>query len=229
MDWKEVAKSWIEFDALDSELKNQLTELKKNDKQLEESFYKNLEFGTGGMRGEIGAGTNRMNVYTVRKAPPGLAAYIEGNGLEAKRRGVVIAYYSRHFSPEFAMEAAKTLATRGIQTYVFEKLTPTPELSFAVRYLQAFSGIVITASHNPPEYNGYKVYGSDGGQLPPEGADVIISKVNEIENELLIEVEDKESLMEKGLITLIGHEVDQAYTEKLMTISENPTISDEID
>ena len=229
LDWKRMAKKWLQYEFLDEVVKGQLDRIKSDEKSMEEAFYKNLEFGTGGMRGEIGAGTNRMNLYTVRKASAGLAAYIEGNGLEAKRRGVVIAYDSRHFSPEFAMEAAKTLATRGIQTYVFEKLTPTPELSFAVRYLQAFSGIVITASHNPPEYNGYKVYGSDGGQLPPEGADVIISKVNEIENELLIEVEDKESLMEKGLITLIGHEVDQAYTEKLMTISENPTISDEID
>ena len=229
LDWKEKARKWVQYEFLDEVVKGQLDRIKSDEKSMEEAFYKNLEFGTGGMRGEIGAGTNRMNLYTVRKASAGLAAYIEGNGFEAKRRGVVIAYDSRHFSPEFAMEAAKTLATRGIQTYVFDKLTPTPELSFAVRYLQAFSGIVVTASHNPPEYNGYKVYGSDGGQLPPEGADVIISKVNEIENELAIEVEDQETLMEKGLITLIGPEVDQAYTEKLMTISENPTISDEID
>ncbi len=229
MDWKQKANKWLQYEFLDEVLKGQLDHIKLDDKSMEEAFYKDLEFGTGGMRGEIGAGTNRMNLYTVRKASAGLAAYIEENGLEAKKRGVVIAYDSRHFSPEFAMEAAKTLATSGIQTYVFEKLTPTPELSFAVRYLQAFSGIVVTASHNPPEYNGYKVYGPDGGQLTPEGADVIISKMNEIENELLIEVEDQQILIDKGLIKLIGHEVDQAYTEKLMTISENPTISDEID
>lgn len=229
MSWKQKAERWIQCEFLDKVVQQQLARIKADAKGLEEAFYKDLEFGTGGMRGEIGAGTNRMNLYTIRKASAGLAAYIESNGLEAKKRGVVIAYDSRHFSPEFAMEAAKTLATRGIQAYVFDALRPTPELSFAVRYLQAFSGIVVTASHNPPEYNGYKVYGSDGGQLPPEAADVIIAKVNEIENELLIEVEDQQSLMEKGLIKMIGHEIDQAYNEKLMTISENRNMADEID
>ncbi|MGG1396466.1 phospho-sugar mutase [Bacillus salipaludis] len=229
MDWKENASRWINFEGLDSELKNQLSDLKKDDKQLEEAFYKNLEFGTGGMRGEIGVGTNRMNLYTVRKASAGLAAYIEENGLEAKKRGVVIAYDSRHKSPEFAMEAAKTLATKGIQTYVFDELRPTPELSFALRYLNAFSGIVVTASHNPPEYNGYKVYGHDGGQLPPESADQVIARVNEIENELLIEVDSEEYLRNAGLIKIIGSEIDNAYLEKLKTISENPTLAQESD
>ncbi|MFJ7727966.1 phospho-sugar mutase [Neobacillus sp. NPDC097160] len=229
MDWKVIASSWIEFYGLDKELKNQLEKLKKDEKQLEESFYKNLEFGTGGMRGEIGVGTNRMNIYTVRKASAGLAAYIEEQGVEAKQRGVVIAYDSRHKSPEFALEAAKTLATKGIQTYVFNELRPTPELSFALRYLNAFSGIVITASHNPPEYNGYKVYGSDGGQLPPEGADLVITKVNAIENELLIEVDSEEKLRDSGLIKTIGSEIDQAYIEKLKTISENPGLAEDTD
>lgn len=229
MEWKQKADRWIQYELLDQVVKEQLNRIKEDEKSLEEAFYKNLEFGTGGMRGEIGAGTNRMNIYTIRKASAGLASYIEGNGEEAKKRGVVIAYDSRHFSPEFAMEAAKTLATMGIQTYVFESLRPTPELSFAVRHLHAFSGIVVTASHNPPEYNGYKVYGSDGGQLPPEGADVIIAKVNEIDNELLIEVADQKELMEKGLISIIGPEVDTAYLEKLMTISENPNMADEVD
>ncbi|WML57309.1 phospho-sugar mutase [Neobacillus sp. PS2-9] len=227
MNWKTVAKSWMEFEGLDAELQAQLNEWKNDEKQLEEAFYKNLEFGTGGMRGEIGAGTNRMNIYTVRKASAGLAAYIEEQGLEAKQRGVVIAYDSRHKSPEFALEAAKTLATKGIQTYIFDELRPTPELSFALRYLHAFSGIVITASHNPPEYNGYKVYGSDGGQLPPIPADQVISKVNEIENELLIEVGSEDQLRAAGLIKTIGSEIDQAYTEKLKTISENPNLSEE--
>ena len=181
------------------------------------------------MRGEIGVGTNRMNLYTVRKASAGLAAYIEEQGVEAKQQGVVIAFDSRHKSPEFAMEAAKTLATKGIQTYVFDELRPTPELSFALRYLKAFSGIVITASHNPPEYNGYKVYGVDGGQLTPVSADIVITKVNEIENELLIEVESEEKLREAGLIKIIGAEIDKAYIEKLKTISENPTLADESD
>jgi phosphoglucomutase len=229
MDWKTKANRWMEFEGLDNELKNQLNEIKKDEKQLEEAFYKNLEFGTGGMRGEIGVGTNRMNLYTVRKASAGLAAYIEEQGVEAKQRGVVIAFDSRHKSPEFAMEAAKTLATKGIQTYVFDELRPTPELSFALRYLNAFSGIVVTASHNPPEYNGYKVYGSDGGQLPPDSADIVIAKVNEIENELLIEVASEESLKAAGLIKTIGSEIDTAYTEKLKTISENPSLFEETD
>ncbi|MDN3018808.1 phospho-sugar mutase [Paenibacillus sp. BSR1-1] len=229
MDWKEVANSWIEFKDLDVELHNQLEEIKKEEKLLEEAFYKNLEFGTGGMRGELGVGTNRMNIYTVRKASAGLAAYIEEHGVEAKQRGVVIAFDSRHKSPEFAMEAAKTLATKGIQTYVFDELRPTPELSFALRYLNAFSGIVITASHNPPEYNGYKVYGSDGGQLPPADADIVISRVNELENELLIEVDSEEKLKAAGLIKTIGQEVDKAYLENLKTISENPHLAEETD
>lgn len=229
MNWKENAERWIEFNGLDAELKNQLNEIQKDEKLLEEVFYKNLEFGTGGMRGEIGAGTNRMNIYTVRKASAGLAAYIEEQGTDAKARGVVIAFDSRHKSPEFSMEAAKTLATRGIQTYIFDELRPTPELSFALRHLNAFSGIVVTASHNPPEYNGYKVYGSDGGQLPPESADIVIEKVNQIENELLIEVDSEESLKASGLIKTIGSEIDEAYTEKLKTISENPSLFKETD
>lgn len=229
MSWKQKADRWLSFASMDAELKNELDTLKDNDKMLEEVFYKGLEFGTGGMRGEIGSGTNRMNLYTVRKASAGLAAYIEENGAEAKNRGVVIAFDSRHKSPEFAMEAAKTLATRGIQTYIFEELRPTPELSFAVRHLNAFAGIVITASHNPPEYNGYKVYGQDGGQLPPASADVVIKKVNEIEDELALEVMPEGQLKEQGLIQIIGAEVDQAYLEKLLTISENPELAEETD
>ncbi|MCH6268290.1 MULTISPECIES: phospho-sugar mutase [Neobacillus] len=229
MDWRTAAKSWLEFKELDSELKSQLATLEQDEKLLEEAFYKNLEFGTGGMRGELGVGTNRMNIYTVRKASAGLAAYIEEQGEAAKQRGVVLAFDSRHKSPEFALEAAKTLATRGIQTYVFDELRPTPELSFALRYLNAFSGIVITASHNPPEYNGYKVYGSDGGQLPPEAADQVIAKVNEIGNELVIKVDKEETLRTAGLIKTIGEEIDQAYIEKLKTISENPQLAEETD
>lgn len=229
MDWKQTAKRWLDFNEIDNEIKEQLNQLSENEKNLEDAFYKELEFGTGGMRGVIGAGTNRMNLYTVRKASAGLAAYIESNGEEAKKRGVAIAYDSRHKSPEFAMEAAKTLATRGIQTYVFNELRPTPELSFAVRHLNAFAGIVITASHNPPEYNGYKVYGPDGGQLPPNSADEVIAKVNEIENELTIEVASQQELVDKGLIKIIGEEIDNVYVENLLTISENPNIANETD
>lgn len=220
MNWKTKAEKWLNFEGLDTELKTQLKGL--NDKELEEAFYKDLEFGTGGMRGEIGPGTNRMNIYTVRKASSGLAAFIEEAGLEAMKRGTVIAYDCRHKSREFAMEAARTLASRGIQTYVFDELRPTPELSFAVRYLNAYAGIVITASHNPPEYNGYKVYGPDGGQLTLENADKVIEKVSGFENELLLDVLSQKELMEKGLIKIIGEDIDHVYLENLVSISENP-------
>ncbi|MED1220728.1 phospho-sugar mutase [Bacillus paralicheniformis] len=227
MSWRTSYERWKNKENLDSELKSLLLEAEGNEKELEDCFYKKLEFGTAGMRGEIGPGPNRMNVYTVRKASAGLAAYIGANGEEAKKRGVVIAYDSRHKSPEFAMEAAKTLAENGVQTYVFDELRPTPELSFAVRELNAFAGIVITASHNPPEYNGYKVYGEDGAQLPPADADKLIGYVNAIENELEIEAGDEAALTEKGLIQIIGEEIDQAYLDKLTSISVNPDLAKE--
>ena len=229
MDWKTAYKKWNDHLTLEPELHEKLTALADDEVALEDCFYKNLEFGTGGMRGEIGVGTNRMNVYTIRKATQGFASYIEKLGEEAKQRGVVIAYDSRHKSPEFAMEAAKTLATNGIQAYVFDSLRPTPELSFAVRHLHAIGGIVITASHNPPEYNGYKVYNEDGGQLPPADADVLIEMVNAIENELEISVEEESVLRDKGLIKIIGKEVDDAYNEKVLTISEQPDLAKEVD
>ncbi|MGG3890413.1 phospho-sugar mutase [Metabacillus fastidiosus] len=229
MGWEKSYQRWKNKQNLDQELSDLLTAIAGNEKALEDCFYKELEFGTGGMRGEIGPGTNRMNIYTIRKASEGLAKYIKSFGEEAKKRGVAIAYDSRHKSPEFAMEAAKTLATHGIQTYVFDELRPTPELSFAVRYLNAFSGIVVTASHNPPEYNGYKVYGEDGGQLPPAAADEVIAYVNAVEDELEIEVREEDALKAQGLIKIIGEEIDQAYTEKLTTISVNPNLSNEVD
>ncbi len=228
MTWKMIYERWKEAQ-LDEELRAHLEQLEQDEKLLEDCFYKTLEFGTGGMRGEIGPGTNRMNIYTVRKASAGLARYIASFGEEAKKRGVVIAYDSRHKSQQFAMEAAKTLATYGIQTYVFDELRPTPELSFAVRHLRAFSGIVITASHNPPEYNGYKVYGEDGAQLPPHIADVVIEYVNAIENEWELAVEQEDVLKEKGLIQIIGAEIDEAYIQKLKTISLSPQLAHEVD
>lgn len=229
MTWRKSYERWKQTEHLDPELKERLIELEGDEQALEDCFYKDLEFGTGGMRGEIGAGTNRMNIYTVRKASAGFAAYISKQGEEAKKRGVVIAYDSRHKSPEFAMEAAKTLATQGIQTYVFDELRPTPELSFAVRQLNAYGGIVVTASHNPPEYNGYKVYGDDGGQLPPKEADIVIEQVNAIENELTITVDEENKLKEKGLIKIIGEDIDKVYTEKLASISVHPELSEEVD
>ncbi|WP_026692578.1 phospho-sugar mutase [Peribacillus kribbensis] len=229
MDYKTTASQWETFSGLDEEIKGELAILKENEKSLEDAFYKNLEFGTGGMRGEIGAGTNRMNIYTVRKATEGLSRYIASFGDEAKKRGVVIAYDSRRKSPEFAMEAAKTLATNEIQVYLFDSLRPTPELSFAVRELNAYAGIVVTASHNPPEYNGYKVYGPDGAQLPPLQADEVIRHVNSIENELTISVKEESGLKEAGLIKIVGSELDEAYNQKLMTISQNPELAKKSD
>jgi phosphoglucomutase len=229
MVWKQKASRWQQFEGLEKDLRDQLTQIQHDEKALEEAFYKNLEFGTGGMRGEIGVGTNRMNTYTVRKASAGLAAYIESAGENAKKRGVAIAYDSRHKSKEFSLEAAKMFASRGIKAYLFDDLRPTPELSFAIRHLNAFSGVVVTASHNPPEYNGYKVYGPDGAQLPPADADIVIGHIEEISDELLLEVKDERTLLEQGLIEYIGEKVDQAYQKNLVTISENPQIANEVD
>ncbi|MDN4634595.1 phospho-sugar mutase [Sphingomonas sp. PsM26] len=228
MNWKAQLDKWLTFNTLDTELKKELLLMKENAKEMEDAFYKNLEFGTGGMRGELGPGTNRLNIYMVRKATEGLAYYIEESGEEAKKKGVVVAYDSRHKSPEFALEVAKVLGQHGIKTYIFDELRPTPELSYAVRYLNAFAGIVITASHNPPEYNGYKVYGEDGGQLPPAAADNIILHMNRIENELSISVKGEQELLAEGLLTYIGAEVDAAYTEALKTIQLNRELVQEV-
>lgn len=227
MQWKSVHEKWTSYQQLDPEVKELLGSI-TDEVELEDCFYKNLEFGTGGMRGLLGAGTNRMNVYTVRKAALGLGRYIEENGEEAKARGVVIAYDSRHKSEQFALETAKTLGNLGINVYVFESLRTTPELSFAVRYLHAFSGVVITASHNPSTYNGFKVYGQDGAQFASRDADVIVKNVNDIENELTIPVADAEELKENGLLTIIGEQVDKVYLQKLQSLIVNQSIIDEM-
>ena len=219
MTWRETAEKWLNCGHLDPALKAKLLEIKDDEKQLEDMFYKNLEFGTGGMRGEIGPGTNRINIYTVRKASSGLASYLLNKGEDNARKGVVIAHDSRHMSREFALEAAKTLGCRGIKVYLFEDLRPTPELSFAVRYLGAAAGIVITASHNPPIYNGYKVYGPDGGQLPPKPADELTKYVLQTGDELSVPVADEKELQEKGLLEYIGESVDEAYLDRVISIS----------
>ncbi|MEH7590580.1 phospho-sugar mutase [Priestia megaterium] len=219
MTWKTEWKKWSTHKELPSEFKKQMTEM--NEREREEAFYKQLEFGTGGMRGELGAGPNRMNIYTIRKVTAGLAAYLEENGKEAKKQGVVIAYDSRHGSAEFALEAAKTLGANGIKSYVFQELRPTPELSFAVRYLRAYAGIMITASHNPSAYNGYKVYGEDGAQLPPPAAEVIVKHMNEIENELLLKVKDERELLSQNLVSYIGENLDQVYLDYVKSLQLN--------
>ncbi|MGG1678246.1 phospho-sugar mutase [Neobacillus sp. NRS-1170] len=224
LSWLDNTEKWFSFNKLDKELKYKLFEIDSIKKILEDSFYKHLEFGTGGMRGELGPGINRLNKYTIRRAAEGLARYIVVQGQTAQQRGVVIAYDSRHKSPEFALEVAKTVGKHGIKAYLFDELRPTPVLSFAVRYLNAFSGVVITASHNPPEYNGFKVYGEDGGQIPPEAADSIIRYVNAVENELTVKVAEKQELLASGLLTYIGEEIDRAYVEQLKTLQLNPEI-----
>ncbi|MBU5343214.1 phospho-sugar mutase [Caldifermentibacillus hisashii] len=228
MSWKEIADKWLNNESLDGNLKEQLYKLKEDEKSLEELFYKNLEFGTGGMRGEIGPGTNRMNIYTVRKASEGLAQYLLSKGEESAKRGVVISYDSRHMSPEFALEVAKTVGKHGIKSYLFSELRPTPELSFAVRHLGAAAGVMVTASHNPPEYNGYKVYGDDGGQLPPKQADALTNFVNSVENELSIEVTGKEELLANGLLQYIGEDIDQIYLENVAKIQLNKEIVEKV-
>ena len=224
MAYKEIVEKWTSFADLEPNLKAKLAELQQSEKLVEDSFYKHLEFGTGGMRGELGPGINRMNIYTVRKAAEGLGKYIVEQGEEAMNRGVAIAYDSRHQSPEFALEVAKVVGKLGVKSYLFEELRPTPLLSFAVRHLNTFAGVVITASHNPPEYNGFKAYGEDGGQLPPEAADIIIRYVNAVENELTIEVLEEKELLEKGLLTYIGKGVDDAYIEELKSIQLNSNL-----
>lgn len=188
--------------------------------QLKDAFYTQLAFGTGGMRGELGPGPNRMNIYTVRKVTKGLAKYIEKQGTDAKRKGVVIAYDSRHQSQEFALEVAKTLGMHNIQAYVFEEMRPTPELSFAVRYLYAYAGIMITASHNPAAYNGYKVYGQDGAQLPPAAADEIVSYMSDIENELHIQVQDEQVLLKENLLSYSGENLDHVYVDYVKSLQQ---------
>lgn len=219
MSWESTYEKWQSFEGLEEEIREDLAALEDNEKELEDAFYTDLKFGTAGMRGVIGAGTNRMNTYTVRQVTEGLAQFIEAQGEEAKKRGVVIAYDSRHKSPEFSLEAAKTLGAHGIKTYLFESLRSTPELSFAVRHLETAAGIMMTASHNPPEYNGYKVYGADGGQFPPKEANELTTYVQAVENSLEIDVLNRGELEDQGLLEMVGEAVDTAYLEKLDTVN----------
>ncbi|WP_373470640.1 phospho-sugar mutase [Carnobacterium alterfunditum] len=228
MSWRETYQLWENFNDLETELKNELKSLKDDSDTLEDAFYAPLEFGTAGMRGIIGAGVNRMNAYTVRQATEGLALFMDSLGEETKKRGVAIAYDSRHKSPEFAIEAAKTLGAHGIPAFVFESLRPTPELSFAVRHLNAFAGIMVTASHNPAEYNGYKVYGEDGGQMPPKEADALTAYVRSVKNMLEIKVLSREDLEAQGLLTIIGEEVDSEYLENIKSVTVNPELVKEM-
>ena len=217
MNYKEIYNEWMESSYFDEETKRELAKIADNDTEIKERFYKSLEFGTGGLRGIIGAGTNRMNVYTVRKATRGICKYIDRKfGEEGKNRGVVIAHDSRRMSREFCEEVAATLAAYGVRAFVFDSLRATPILSFAIRHLNCQMGIVITASHNPKEYNGYKVYGSYGGQICVEEANEIIDEINSLENLNEIKAGNFESLVSSGMITVLDDGVDNAFNEAVM-------------
>ena len=225
MTYQENYQKWVDFADLPDYLRRDLESM--DEKTKEDAFYTNLEFGTAGMRGLIGAGTNRINIYVVRQATEGLARLIESKGGNEKERGVAIAYDSRHFSPEFAFESAAVLAKHGIKSYVFESLRPTPELSFAVRHLNCFAGIMITASHNPAPFNGYKVYGEDGGQMPPHDADALKTYIRAIDNPFTVEVADVEAEKASGLIEVIGEAVDVEYLKEVKDVNINPALIEE--
>ncbi len=213
MDYKAIYDQWLQDPYFDAETKAELERIAEDDKEIKERFYKDLGFGTAGLRGIIGAGTNRMNIYVVRKTTQGLANYIRSVGKEGQ--GVAIAYDSRNMSPEFADEAALCLAANGIKAYVFETLRPTPELSFALRHLGCAAGINITASHNPPEYNGYKVYWEDGAQITPPHDSGIMEQVQKVTDYSQVRTMDKETAIAQGVYQVIGQEVDDAYMGEL--------------
>ena len=226
MSYMEQFNFWVEDSYFDDETNKELLAIKEDEKEIEDRFYKELEFGTGGLRGVIGAGTNRMNIYTVRKATQGLANYILKQG--GAEKGIAIAYDSRRMSPEFADEAALCMAANGIKAYVFDALRPTPELSFAIRKLGCISGIVVTASHNPPEYNGYKVYWEDGAQVTAPKDKEIITEVKNVTDYHIVKTMDKEEAMKAGLYNVIGKDIDDAYMVELKKQIIHPEVIEEV-
>lgn len=222
MESLDLYRVWLEHPYFDETVRAELRSIADRPQEIEDRFYQYLEFGTGGLRGLIGAGTNRINRYTVRHATQGLAKYIQTFGPEAMARGVVIAHDSRHFSSEFAQEAALTLNANGIVAYLWESLRPTPMLSFAVRELGAIAGIVVTASHNPPPYNGYKVYWEDGGQVPPERAEAILAAIRSITDLTTIQPMAEEAARSAGLLRLVPPTVDEGYYERLLDLTAAP-------
>lgn len=222
--YKDEYNFWLSSDYFDEGTKQELRAISGDEKEIEDRFYKDLEFGTGGLRGKIGAGTNRMNIYTVRKATQGLADYISSLGDVYKARGVVIAHDSRHKSREFALESAGVLNANGIKTYVFDDLRPTPELSFAVRRLKAAAGIVITASHNPPQYNGYKVYLEDGGQAVSPYVNEIMKRIEAIKDITTIKPMDMEKAKSNGLFSVLDSSIDDDYINMVKSQVLNPEL-----
>lgn len=221
--YQEKYLKWLNHPNLDPSYKPVLEAM--SEQEITDAFYTNIEFGTAGMRGVLGPGTNRINLHTIRKANTGFAQYIIANGKDAMNRGVAIGYDNRHMSYEFAMDCAKSLAANNIKAYVFESLRPTPELSFAVRHLNCFGGIMVTASHNPKEYNGYKLYDEKGCQLVPHLAQQVIDRVNAIEDELAISIDLTKE--QEALITMIGKEVDEVYYQNVLNIQLNPEVNKE--
>ena len=221
MSWEENYQTWKDNPELAADLKAELDQLADNQEALEDAFYEPLSFGTAGMRGVLGVGINRMNIYTVRQATEGLATFMDTLDDETKQRGVAISYDSRHHSQEFAFDAARVLGAHGIPTFVFESLRPTPELSFTVRHLHTYAGIMITASHNPKQYNGYKIYGEDGAQMPPKESDMITKYIRQVKDIFDVKVADKDALIEDGTLKIIGDEVDKAYLEEVNQVTIN--------
>lgn len=226
--WKDTYQTWLNETSLELSLKNELQDMATNETKLEDAFYAPLSFGTAGMRGLLGPGINRMNIYTVRQATEGLARFMDTLDESVKTRGVAISFDSRHHSQDFAHEAAHVLGAHGIKSFVFEGLRPTPELSFTVRHLHTYAGIMITASHNPKEYNGYKIYGEDGGQMPPKESDLITSYVRKVSDLFNIQVADETQLMNDHTMKIIGDDVDQAYLAKVKTVTINPKLAQEV-
>ena len=222
LDFKNEYLKWVNSDCTDANTKNELNLIENDENEIKERFYKHLEFGTAGIRGILGAGTNRMNIFVVRRVTQGLANFICAQGEEAKNRGVAISYDSRIMSDVFANETACVLAANGIKVYLSNRLRPVPMLSFAIRHFNAINGIMITASHNPPEHNGYKVYGEDGGQLNPADADIVLSEIEKLD--LLGEVKtcSIDEGISKGLIVMFGENLDNAYYEKALSLRINP-------
>lgn len=226
MSWKDTYKVWRERTDLEPDLKQELAAM-SDDKEIEDAFYGPLSFGTAGMRGLMGPGINRMNVYTVRQATEGLATLMDSLGDDIKKRGVAIGYDSRHNSRKFAHDAARVLGAHGIKAYIYDNLRPTPELSFAVCHMGTYAGIMITASHNPKEYNGYKIYGEDGGQMPPKESDMMTGYIRKIDDIFDIALADEQEMLDNGLETIMGEDVDAAYLANAKGVTVNPELAKE--
>lgn len=226
--WQDTYNTWKNQATLETSLKQELTAMAGDDSALEDAFYEPMEFGTAGMRGVLGPGINRMNIYTVRQATEGLARFMDTLPADVKERGVAISFDSRHHSEDFAHESARVLGQHGIKSYVFESLRPTPELSFTVRHLHTYAGIMITASHNPKQYNGYKIYGEDGGQMPPKESDLITSYIRKVDDVFAIAVADEQQLLADKTETIIGDDIDQDYLAKVKEVTINQKLVDEV-